>query len=69
MRTDGIKQTASLNRDLHLMKMWADKWKVTFEPSKCKAMTISRKRNPSTLDLYFGDCKLVEKDELELINI
>ena len=66
---DGIKQTASLNRDLHLMKMWADKWKVTFEPSKCKAMTISRKRNPSTLDLYFGDCKLVEKDELDILGV
>jgi hypothetical protein len=66
---DSVKQTASLNRDLHLMKMWADKRKVTFEPSKCKSMTISRKRNPSTLDLYFGDCKLVEKVELEILGV
>ena len=66
---ESAKQTASLNRDLHCMKMWADKWKVTFEPSKCKAMTISRKRNPSTLDLYFGDCKLAQKEELSILGV
>ena len=34
----------SLNRDLSSIKSWADKWKVSFEPTKCKMMTISRKR-------------------------
>ena len=59
--------TASLNRDLEKMRTWADKWKVTFEPSKCKAMTISRKRNPTRLDLLFGSTTLAEKDSLEIL--
>ena len=37
---DSSATTASLNKNLQRMKTWADKWKVTFEPSKCKAMTI-----------------------------
>ena len=49
---DGEAVSASLNRDLDRMKSWADNWKVTFEPSKCKAMTISRKRNPTRCDLF-----------------
>ena len=51
------------------MKSSADKWKVTFEPSKCKAMTISRKRNPTGCDLFFGSTKLAEKNELEILGV
>ena len=42
---------------------------VTFELSKCKAMTISRKRNPTKLDLLFGITKLAEKEELEILGV
>jgi len=66
---DPVAVTASLNRDLEKMRIWADTWKVTFEPSKCKAMTISRKRNPTKLDLLFGTTKLVEKEELEILGV
>ena len=59
----------SLNRDLERMNMWADKWKVTFEPTKCKTLTISRKRNPTSLDLYFGNTKITETDELVILGV
>ena len=61
--------TASLNRDLARMRTWADKWKVTFEPTKCKSLHISRKRNPTKLDLYFGDTKLTVVDELQILGV
>ena len=51
------------------MKVWADKWKVTFEPTKCKTMVISRKRSPSKPDIYFGDCKLPSTEELEILGV
>ena len=51
------------------MRIWADRWKVTFEPSKCKAMTISRKRNPTRLGLQFGTTELAEKEELEILGV
>jgi len=61
---------ASLNRDLDRMKAWADKWKVTFEPEKCKAMVLSRKlKNPTVPDLFFGNCKLEVKDKLEILGV
>ena len=66
---DPVAKTASLNRDLERMKNWADCWNVTFEPSKCKAMTISRKRTPTRLDLLFGNTKLTEKEELEILGV
>ena len=46
----------SLNRDLEKMRVWAAK--VTFEPTKCKALMLSRKRTPAIPDLYFGNTKL-----------
>ena len=60
---------ASLNRDLQRMKAWADMWKITFEPSKCKTMVMSRKRTPSKLNLFFGDCKLADNDVLEILAV
>ena len=66
---DPEAKTASLNRDLERMRIWADRWKVTFEPSKCKAMTISRKTNPTRLGLQFGTTELAEKEELEILGV
>jgi len=60
---------ASLNRDLQRIKAWADKWKVTFEPSKCKSMVMSRKRPPSKLDLFFDNCKLTQNNDLEILGV
>ena len=60
---------ASLNRDLERIKAWAADWMVTFEPTKCKAMMISRKRSPSTYDLYFGNSKLAVKKEIEILGV
>ena len=60
---------ASLNRDLENVKLWADKWKVTFEPSKCKVLIISRKRKPTKIDLYFDNKKLTEVDCLEILGV
>ena len=61
--------TGRLNRDLERMRIRADRWKVTFEPFKCKALKISRKRNPTRLDLLFGNTKLAEKEELEILGV
>ena len=33
----------SLNRNLEKMRVWAAKWKVTFEPTKCKALMQGHK--------------------------
>ena len=67
--TDLNTVAASINKDLSNMKVWADKWKVTFEPTKCKTMVISRKRSPSKPDIYFGDCKLPSTEELEILGV
>ena len=51
------------------MKSWADKWRVSFEPAKCKALTISRKRQPSRIALYFRNTRLTEVDELQILGV
>ena len=66
---DSNRVAASLNRDLERIKAWANKWKVTFEPTKCKSMILSRKRIPSSIDLYFGDCQLAVYDKLEILGV
>ena len=57
---------ASLNRDLENVKIWADKWKVSFEPSKCKMLLISTNWK---IDLFFGNTKLTEDDDLEFLGV
>ena len=42
---------------------------MTFEPSKCKAMTFSSKWNPTKRDLFSGSTKLAEKNELEILGV
>ena len=65
IRTSDISTVAA---SLHSkMKVWADEWKVTFKPTKCKTMVLSRKRTPSKLILYFGYCMLSTVDELDII--
>ena len=59
----------SLNRDLEKMRVWAAKWKVTFEPIKCKALILSRKRTPAVPNLYFGNTKLVVETELSILGV
>ena len=49
------------------MERWANKWRVSFELAKCKALTISRKWQPSRIDLYFGNTRLEEVDELQIL--
>ena len=51
------------------MRVWAAKWKVTFEPTNCKAMVLSRKRKPTTPDLLLGKSKLVVQKELVILGI
>ena len=68
---DADVASASLNRDLEGLKIWADirAIKLTFEPSKCKVLTISRKRQPTRIDLHFGNTKLKEVEELDILGV
>ena len=59
----------SLNRDLEKMRVWAAKWKITFEPAKCKALMLSRKRTPAIPDLYFGTKKLAVVNDLRILGV
>ncbi|CAJ1050811.1 hypothetical protein Bbelb_118400 [Xyrichtys novacula] len=61
--------TASLNKDLENLRKWANAWKVTFEPSKCKAIFLSRKRNPSRLDLFFGTTRITLSEQMEVLGL
>ena len=63
------KATASLNRDLGEIKAWANKWKVTFESTKCKAMVLSRKRHPFSPNLFFGGYNLPLQNKLDILGV
>lgn len=56
----------SLDVNLERMKDWADRQKVAFEPSKCKAMVISRKQAPSQISLFFERCQLALHKHLDM---
>ena len=61
--------TTSLNRDLERKRVWASKRKDTFEPFKCKFMTISRKRIPTRPEFQFGSTTLAVVNELENLGV
>ena len=64
-----INAAECLNRDLTKIKAWAEKWKVVFEPSKCRAMVISRKRNPFNCKLYFDGEEIMKTNELKILGM
>ena len=66
---DRAEVEASLNRDLHQISIWGNRWKTTFEPSKCKFMTLSRKRIPSQMDLLFDGHRLTSTNELDILGV
>ena len=49
--------------------VWDANWKVTFEPTKCKALMLSRRRMPTIPDLYFGSTKLAVEKELSILGV
>ena len=42
---------------------------MTFEPRKYRKIIISRKRKPTKIDLYFGNTKLTEVDDEEILRV
>ena len=36
----------TLQKDLDKLSLWASKWQMTFNVTKCKTLSITRKRNP-----------------------
>lgn len=59
----GLKwRLADLNRDLHQISLWGNRRKTTFEPLKCKFMTLSRK-----MDLLFDGHRLTTTNQLDIL--
>ena len=52
-----VSVVACLNRDLERMRDWATKWKVTLEPTKCKALILFRERISTILKFCFRSTK------------
>ena len=40
------EDTIDLQDDLRRLEIWQQKWQMEFNPSKCKIMCITTKRNP-----------------------
>lgn len=51
------------------ISIWGDRWKTTFEPSKCKLITLSRKKIPSHEDLHFNGYRLTTTNKLDILDI
>ena len=51
------------------MRIWASRRKITFEPSKCEVMTISRKRIPTRPELQFCSIPLAVMNELQNLGV
>ena len=56
------ERTNILNSDLDKINKWAKTWKVKFNQTKTKLMTISNIREPNTQPLIFGNDILDETD-------
>ena len=43
-----VEDSIALQSDLTTLDLWADRWQVKFNPSKCEVMRITRNKNKST---------------------
>ena len=47
-----------LQSDLNALHEWSNRWKMTFNPAKCKVLTIARSRSPVTFDYQIDGTNL-----------
>jgi len=47
-----------LQQDIYNLTIWATNWQMNFEPSKCYALSITLKKNPSTFHYYMHGTSL-----------
>ncbi len=63
----GHNDRACMQKDLDSLQQWSDKWLLKFHPNKCKAMSVSNKRNPDNINgeyhLYDNNGKEVKLEQ------
>ena len=42
-RTDTENDTMNLQRDLDIIIKWSDRWQMSFNPTKCSVLRVTRK--------------------------
>ena len=57
------EDTFDLQDDLQRLEIWQQKWQMEFNPSKCKIMCITTKRNPPPKRQYVFCGKVLEEVE------
>ena len=58
-----------LQNDLDKLVDWAQTWGMRFNPSKCKTMRITRKRNPGTANYNMMGVDLEETDNITYLGV
>jgi hypothetical protein len=53
--TNLLTSVANINHDLEIIREWAFKWNVDFNAAKTVSMLISRRRQPSNIDIIFDN--------------
>ena len=46
-------ESITLQNDLHTLEIWEKRWNMSFNPSKCQVLHITRAKSPSRPDTYF----------------
>ena len=63
-------QSASLQQSLTALHAWGQKWKVQYEPTKSRCMTISRHQPQRQLpSIVFGDQQVPHDHQLKLLGV
>ena len=58
-----LVDSMALQQDLNNLEVWSSKNSIQFNPSKCKILTVTRKRNPITFSYKLTSNDLVRCDE------
>ena len=59
-RNDTENDTINLQRDLDNIIKWSDWWQMSFNPTKCSVLRVTRKRNPLQHQYTMMDVALAE---------
>ena len=66
---NSAEDEAALQSDLNTMVNWSKTWGMHFNPTKCKAMRVSRKRTPGKNNYNILGVDLEETDETQYLGI
>ena len=66
---ESTQDTTLLQKDLHLLKQWEKKWKMSFNVNKCLVLPVTQKRSPIQANYFLHSTQLMLVESAKYLGV